>query len=69
MEDELDNKLYCSQCDEWIIPVEGVTVIFARQRWWCAKHATIHHWENGKPIVDFPSTGMLVPRTIMKECA
>lgn len=57
MSNSLDNKLYCSQCNEWIIPVESVTAIFVRQRWWCAKHATIH--QDGKPIVDFPSTGML----------
>ena len=60
------DKLYCHECKEWIIPVDGVTVVFARQRWWCAKHADILRWENGHPIVEFPSRGMLIPETIMK---
>ena len=58
-------RLYCDLCDDWIIPVEGVTSVYARGYHWCAKHANMH-CVNGEYIVDFPSEGKLIPKTIME---
>lgn len=60
-------RMYCEQCDEWIVPLEGVTALFQMGCWWCAKHCNILCYNNGKPIVDFPSDGKLLPKTIMTE--
>lgn len=37
MSDEM-LRLYCEECSKEIIVVEGVTAIFDRGCWWCAKH-------------------------------
>jgi len=63
----MTERMWCDQCKEWIIPVEGVTAFIDRREWWCAKHARIHHWENGRPYVDFPSPGKLMPKTIIHK--
>lgn len=59
-------KLWCDECKEWITPVEGVTAIYSRGCWWCAKHAAIYMQE-GEAFIDFPSKGKLIPRTIMTK--
>lgn len=59
-------QLFCSQCNEWIAVVEGVTAFHDRGYWWCAKHADVL-WKDGKPFVDFPSDGKLEPSTIFVE--
>ena len=58
-------RLYCDKCEEWIIPVEGVTSVYARGYHWCAKHANVH-LANGVFVMDFPSDGKLIPKTIKK---
>lgn len=59
-------RLYCEQCNEWIVLIEGVMAIYDRGYWWCAKHAQVS-FRDGKPYVDFPSNGKLMPDTIMHE--
>ena len=54
----MTNKLYCEECHDWIIPIEGVTSIFMFGNHWCAKHANIHY-ENGVPLIKLPSKGKL----------
>ena len=61
------NRMYCADCNEWIIPVDGVTAIYDRGYWWCAKHVDMAYWKDGKPVVSFPSRGQLSPRTIMMQ--
>lgn len=56
--------MWCDECRDWLIAVDGVTAIYDHDAWWCAKHVKIHSWENGKPIVDFPSPGKLKLGTI-----
>lgn len=60
-------KLYCSDCQQWIRPVEGVTALFDRGYWWCAKCCRIAYWSKGRAVIDFPSPGKLVPETIMRN--
>lgn len=60
MSDEM-LRLYCEECSKEIIVVEGVTAIFDRGCWWCAKHV--------KPAwgpVSLDSPGKLIPRTIIQ---
>lgn len=57
--------MWCDECQDWINVVDGVTAIYDRGYWWCAKHVKIHSWKNGKPIIDFPSPGKLTPGTIL----
>lgn len=61
------DQLYCNECQKWITPVEGVTAIWQRGYWWCAKHAEIWYWVDGEPIVGFPSKGKLVRQTLLHE--
>lgn len=60
-------KWACSTCDREIIPVEGVTATWQRGYWWCAHCVNLIGYENGEPIVAFPSRGKLIPSTIMTE--
>ena len=48
-------------------PVDGVNVIRQYDYWWCAHCVKVFKWEDGRPIVDFPSPGMMIPSTIMTE--
>jgi hypothetical protein len=57
----------CDKCERQIIPVDGVTAIFDRGYWWCARCVQISHWDNGIPVVAFPSIGKLIPATIMSQ--
>ena len=59
-------RLRCDQCDKDIIPVEGVTAVFSRGSWWCARHADIT-FIDGEPVVAFPSDGKLCRSTLMTE--
>lgn len=60
-----DPQMWCDQCEKWITIVDGVTAIYDRDYWWCAKHVEIFKWVDGKPIVFFPSPGKLIPGTIL----
>lgn len=61
-------KYNCLKCGpNYVIPVDGVNAIFQRGYWWCTKHVNISHWDNGKPIVDFPSEGKMTPESILTE--
>ena len=51
-------KLYCPECKEEVIVIEGITAFYAHRNWWCAKHAYFTY-ENGKPSVKVPSPGKL----------
>jgi len=58
--------MICSTCGEDVIPVEGVTALFQRGYWWHARCATVE-FVNGEPTVQYPSNGMLLPKTIIHE--
>jgi hypothetical protein len=55
----------CSTCLKEIIPVEGVTCITQREYKWHIGCASIYYID-GKPVVDFPSDGKLMPKTIIE---
>lgn len=44
------DRLYCVECDEWIIPVEGVTTLEDGGYLWCVRHAVVRYFD-GEPIV------------------
>ncbi len=55
---------HCSTCGKQIIPVEGVTAILWNEYWYCAACCKIKEWIDGKPIMDWPSPGRLIPGTL-----
>ena len=59
-------KMWCSECNEWINVVDGVTAFYDHSAWWCAHHASILEWVDGVPIVNSPSPGMLIPSMVIE---
>ena len=56
----------CSTCNEHVIPIDGVSAIWDRGYWWHASCCSFV-FVDGKPYVDFPSNGLLIPNTIIKD--
>lgn len=61
----MTSRMQCSKCSEMVLPVEGVSAIWDREYWWHAGCCQVS-WEDGKPRVCFPSTGKLLPFTILQ---
>jgi hypothetical protein len=57
-------RLQCSKCGATVIPVEGVSSIYDRGYLWHAECCNVF-FESGQPRVAFPSTGKLLPYTIL----
>ena len=57
----------CSDCGNRVLPVEGVSAVYARGYWWCV-HCVEGHFANGVFLVDeFPAKGKMIPDTLMHD--
>ena len=56
----------CSTCEERVVVDDGTTAVYQRGYWWHAPCVTVDRWEDGAPVVAFPSEGKLMPETIME---
>lgn len=61
------DKMQCSTCGKKVIVIEGVTALKDRGYWWCAHCVDTLAFDEGKPVVNFPSKGKLIPLSISAE--